>query len=51
MRILVVFVVCCLIANTSWAIEQIQLSVGHWQNDDIKLENLDLNISYTQQGE
>ena len=50
MRILVVFVVCCLIANTSWAIEQIQLSIGHWQNDDIKLENLDLNISYTQQG-
>jgi hypothetical protein len=46
----VVFVVCCLIATTSWAIEQLQLTIGHWQSDDIKLEKLDLNVSYTQRG-
>ena len=50
MRSLVVIVVCCLVVTTSWAIEQLQLSIGHWQSDDITLEHLDLNISYAQQG-
>ena len=42
-------------SSTAWAIEQLQVTIGHWQlnsekADGLKLENVDFDVSYTEQG-
>jgi hypothetical protein len=50
-----VVMLCCLMMSTAWAIEQLYVTIGHWQFESEKpaameLENIGFNISYTQQG-
>ncbi len=42
-------------SSTAWAIEQLQVTIGHWQlnsekADGLKLENVDFDARYTEQG-
>ena len=50
-----VVLLCCLMMSTAWAIEQLQVTIGHWQLDAEKsaamnFENVDFTMSYTRQG-
>lgn len=50
----VIVFLCCLMSSTVWAIEKLQLTVADWQgveeNHPLKLQNLAVDIHYTQRG-
>lgn len=51
----IALLLACFIATTTWAIEQLDVTIGHWQlgydkSDKLSLENIDFDLTYTQQG-